>query len=385
MAIIKRSLIDALITFLDVLIGVILIAYYLIVKHKTEIGNGLLYFGIFAVIMGVWSFCETDLMTLLVQNRIAASFMGFSLVMMMIIPLVLYSRSFLQAPDRFIAPILCIAAVANWIINLVLYFTDVRGLRQTSINSHILLGLAVFYLLYAVICRIRRFGLDSRSKNNIVGFLMLTATAIIDAVQFYGNDGTVETFGRIGLLIFLILMTKEIVDDVWKKIEESKAAKQFEEMAMFDLLTGIYSRNAYDTWCRDKKPDSPVALITFDLNNLKECNDTLGHSAGDRYIRDAAHSIEKIFSEDGKCYRIGGDEFCVVTTQTDEDWIRRRIDELDHFVLGHEIPKDAIRMTMAHGWAVYDGKVDADLEATRSRADEKMYANKKETKRRNLS
>lgn len=53
-------------------------------------------------------------------------------------------------------------------------------------------------------------------------------------------------------------------------------------------------------------------VVTFDLNNLKNCNDNYGHRVGDAYIINAARIIENTFERYGKCYRIGGDEFCCI-------------------------------------------------------------------------
>ena len=50
----------------------------------------------------------------------------------------------------------------------------------------------------------------------------------------------------------------------------------------------------------------------FDLNDLKKCNDTYGHDYGDQYIMMASEILKKLFALDGKCYRIGGDEFCAL-------------------------------------------------------------------------
>ena len=44
----------------------------------------------------------------------------------------------------------------------------------------------------------------------------------------------------------------------------------------------------------------------IDLNGLKQINDTYGHSAGDAAIIAAAESIQEVFQDIGKCYRIGG-------------------------------------------------------------------------------
>ena len=78
------------------------------------------------------------------------------------------------------------------------------------------------------------------------------------------------------------------------------------------MLTDMYNRNSYDEWVKENVQMPGTLIITFDLNNLKYCNDTLGHAIGDDYIKNAAGIIAEIFGNFGNCYRIGGDEFCVV-------------------------------------------------------------------------
>ena len=54
----------------------------------------------------------------------------------------------------------------------------------------------------------------------------------------------------------------------------------------------------------------------FDINNLKYTNDTYGHQAGDSIIKDAADILHSVFSDIGQLYRIGGDEFLVISERT---------------------------------------------------------------------
>ena len=69
-------------------------------------------------------------------------------------------------------------------------------------------------------------------------------------------------------------------------------------------------------------------VVTFDLNNLKMCNDNYGHSSGDAYIIHSAHIIETTFDRFGKCYRIGGDEFCCLIPDAAEFQIERFIQKM---------------------------------------------------------
>ena len=121
-------------------------------------------------------------------------------------------------------------------------------------------------------------------------------------------------------------------------------------------------------------------IVVFDLNNLKQCNDTMGHAAGDAYIQNAAGIILHVFGNCGNCYRIGGDEFCVVIYGNDpsdmEELFRQMKQEQDEFNSKNAIPQ----IQIAYGYAEFDPETDRDIEDTRSRADDKMYQKKREIK-----
>jgi len=55
-----------------------------------------------------------------------------------------------------------------------------------------------------------------------------------------------------------------------------------------------------------------ITVAVLDIDSLKKINDTIGHSAGDYLIQEAAKLIKKFFEPYGVCYRIGGDEFAII-------------------------------------------------------------------------
>ena len=87
-----------------------------------------------------------------------------------------------------------------------------------------------------------------------------------------------------------------------------------EKDAYTDELTGLGNRRAYHKRLEElEKLDDPgVSLWVFDINGLKEANDSLGHSAGDRLIRAAVECIAEGFGGSAGLYRTGGDEFVVI-------------------------------------------------------------------------
>ena len=89
--------------------------------------------------------------------------------------------------------------------------------------------------------------------------------------------------------------------------------QQTHQMAFTDSLTELGNRNAYETSCvrmaHDFDSVRSLCLILFDLNGMKRVNDTWGHLAGDRLLRDFASLLRETMPPTAKLYRYGGDEF----------------------------------------------------------------------------
>lgn len=81
-------------------------------------------------------------------------------------------------------------------------------------------------------------------------------------------------------------------------------------MAIYDFLTGVYNRNAFEKQLsRLKKQNRNVYYFIADLNNLKETNDIMGHSAGDELLQTVAKLLTDATGERGTVFRQGGDAF----------------------------------------------------------------------------
>ena len=93
--------------------------------------------------------------------------------------------------------------------------------------------------------------------------------------------------------------------------------EKLEAMSKTDILTNVLNRNAMkdkiaELESGDKNLISKYGVIFIDVNGLKIANDTLGHSHGDDILKSVAHRLKKVFSKN-EIYRIGGDEFLIMT------------------------------------------------------------------------
>ena len=178
----------------------------------------------------------------------------------------------------------------------------------------------------------------------------------------------------------IVVGVKNIDHDVKREKEYLMNLAQAKDEANHDGLTGIRNRHAYLEYVEELKKQiergevSEYAVLVFDVNGLKKINDTLGHQAGDRYIQDACRIICGIFKR-SPVFRIGGDEFIVITKGDDYVNLDSLIGRLE---CTNRQNREIGGIEIAAGMA--RSEECGDLKLIVRRADERMYENKKRMK-----
>ncbi len=173
-----------------------------------------------------------------------------------------------------------------------------------------------------------------------------------------------------------------------RELKNTKAlAKEMNDLAIKDTLTGIRNKTAYDrevsrlSW-QIAEGNIKFGLIMIDLNFLKRINDTYGHEKGDIAIKRLSTIVCHIF-EHSPVFRIGGDEFIVILENTDYDNINTLLSIFNH-TLEAEQHKPSCepweRVSAAIGVAFFEKGKDEGVENVFKRADKAMYENKKAMK-----
>jgi diguanylate cyclase (GGDEF)-like protein/PAS domain S-box-containing protein len=103
--------------------------------------------------------------------------------------------------------------------------------------------------------------------------------------------------------------------------ERKKADEDNLYLSYHDHLTDIYNRRYFEHYLSQVINERcfPLTILMGDVNGLKLINDSFGHEAGDELLRKAAQVIRKGCRENDIVARIGGDEFGVILTRTDEE------------------------------------------------------------------
>lgn len=194
---------------------------------------------------------------------------------------------------------------------------------------------------------------------------------------------------------------KKLDDNFFNKMQETlqiifKRAELYERNMMainLDLLTGLNNRNYYEkrTIAIDNEDNDYVYGI-FDLFRLKYINDNYGHAVGDTYIKETAKILDKYWPKCSKSinekgeliemslhelYRIGGDEFVLITNKEpiEVTRIKALLAAEEVSICNLDIPKD-IQLGLNYGIAIHSH--ERSIKDTYLEADAIMQADKRE-------
>ena len=120
-----------------------------------------------------------------------------------------------------------------------------------------------------------------------------------------------------------------------------------------------------------------MVVLFLDLDHMKQINDRFGHGTGDRALRQLAQILLETFRKSDVIARVGGDEFCVLLTETTAGVAETAIARL-HGVLAafNARAEHPFRLSVSVGRASWEGRGTCEFEALLRQADPAMDARK---------
>ena len=183
---------------------------------------------------------------------------------------------------------------------------------------------------------------------------------------------------------FLFVIATAILLYVLIKKETERRIKLWKYYASYDIMTGVYNRRTgldilESLFEKHTKERRDLTIVYADIDNLKQVNDTLGHSEGDRLIISVAQVLKKNIRNTDYIVRLGGDEFLLVLPDCDinkAQKITNRINEnLSDLYLKHR----KYEYKVSFGFATIE-ELYSNADEMVAFADIKMYENKKANK-----
>lgn len=374
----------AAVYFLTFVIGVMVLLFWGVVRGSLKNSREGFYFAALLIVVGLWFIRGSELVNLLASNHIALSYAGYLLLLQ--IPILFFCFS-VYYWDMKIKPLwenlyftLC---VLNMAVSIGLHVSGIREFKETVFTAHILL-LAAFGAMFAgMFLYFRKHGSDYKVKATFFPAVLMLISTVWDFGGFYHNTLDTYRVGGLASLLFVGCVSWSVIYDLSMQLKEGRENAIYKRLAVTDLLTGLYNRNAYESWeqsCQGTIEE--IGLAVCDLNNLKYYNDTFGHETGDRCIMDAAGLIREACGREGTCYRIGGDEFLVIWDRKPYSFsssIEKCLKKLSLLQQDYNQSSEFICMQIACGYAVAEPG-DTRTGDLIKRADYMMYRHKRQMK-----
>lgn len=163
--------------------------------------------------------------------------------------------------------------------------------------------------------------------------------------------------------------------------ERVKLEKELEYRNSHDKMTGTYNRDFFEEYFDklNNKSDSKVGIIICDLDGLKSLNDNFGHKYGDVMIKEAGKLLNKYSAENIIVSRIGGDEFSIILTGIDENYVSNIVKNINEDIIRFNESSEKIQINMSIGFAVSQNSLN-NMNDLFIIADKRMYQEKKNMK-----
>jgi diguanylate cyclase (GGDEF)-like protein len=179
-------------------------------------------------------------------------------------------------------------------------------------------------------------------------------------------------------------------DQLYNELLEARSqlehkAKELHQLATTDPLTGLLNRRelqnfANRTISQAARDGSNFTMLSLDIDNFKQVNDTYGHPVGDKVIRRIAKLISEDRREHDLVARIGGEEFVILLPGINEESAFNVAEKLRKKVESQV--KDNLKVTVSVGISMSGSISDNHFEKLLALSDQALYESKNNGKNR---
>ena len=169
--------------------------------------------------------------------------------------------------------------------------------------------------------------------------------------------------------------------------EKARLLEKLRIKSITDELTSLYNRRGFLNFFQKKieyaqRYNKGLVLFFADIDGLKWINDTLSHNHGDIALIETAKILKSTFSYKDIISRIGGDEFAIISMDSDLEIVENKIQELmiNQEALNNTKKYD-FKLSISVGKSYFNSAKPININELMSKADELMYKNKNKQKR----
>ena len=342
---------------------------------------------VFLLLCSVWFFCDSGLARYLSQMSPAVEGLSFYAFMTLELPFLCFIYHTGSIKERAGIPLVCAAVVLNVLIQTLLWSVGAAEFIEMLPITHVLLVTGIIVTVVEIHREYRR-SKDRQLVIILLAFLLMGSSGLL-ALLFYWllKISFYAVFFELGLLSFILLLCAYLCVNLMDSLRFKAESKIYERLSREDSMTGLQNRRSFDEYIgklvESRQQNRNPVLIFLDVNGLKSVNDRFGHKAGDELIIGAAHCLKNTFDTDASCFRLGGDEFCVLIPDARRagNWQKKLESVVAQYNRDHRIP---VSLAAGSSQLLDETGASKSLSDWKQQADLQMYENKKKMKQAKL-
>lgn len=189
------------------------------------------------------------------------------------------------------------------------------------------------------------------------------------------------------LTIFVGLMFFVLAGIVFVLIKNVRLSKKLEEMANYDSLTEIFNRRYFFELAtiqiaRSIRLSNGCFIAIYDLDRFKSVNDTFGHLAGDKVLKEIAQRVKKTIRPYDLLGRYGGEEFVLLMCDTDRENVISAVERIRLEICGEPVEFEGTTIPISASFGIAAAADAGDIAKATQNADEALYQAKESGRNR---
>ena len=382
----QRNIPEFLFCLVSFVFGIIVFFIGLTGRYYGEKRYEIISAGAFAIVCSVWIATETQILSVLTGSPFAVHFLDYMAMDFISFPALMFIAYLSSNKNSVIVVISGILTVLLVGFSIVSTMLDFKDYHQLIICSQVLIIISIIAVIYFIVSGLMQKKVRMTTVLFLFSPFILSIILAIWGIISYNRYNIKLGFPYLKIALFIFILDCGIYE--FKSISDMSRRSQYaeimEKIAYSDSLTGLLNRAAFnrETDAAAKKK-TPYTFVMLDMNYLKLVNDRLGHAYGDEYLKSLAECIKNSFNHGEKCFRIGGDEFFIMSKESVGSQIfNRSINTLNRQVEDYNDDNNPdIPLSIAIGISEYNPEKD-DIEDSIRLSDKNMYTDKTAVKKK---
>ncbi len=309
-----------------VVFGMIVILCTILTLRGNPIIKELFCVGAFSLFIGVWSFCEYNYFSIVSDNYTLKNYLEYFALYTAPIYIFAYfgvkSGSHMSKGWHIGYRVVFSLYTVSYVVGNVLSVLRLMQFTEFLPVTHIfivLMGLFVIaFMLRGLIKKEKEYPAFLTGMTIMVAFALFTLFGY-SVTNYLGEKNTSYSgMATYASFILVLSMLFDLGHMISEKIKLESRMELFEQLAYKDFLTDLANRRQCELVLDElSESNTAWAVISLDINGLKETNDNYGHDEGDALLKDFAMILKEVFGPIGVIVRMGGDEFAVIIKNTE--------------------------------------------------------------------